>query len=252
MCEWESSHAPSPQWGGLFSHCRELAGTSDSAVDSGERDQPIGHLAELAVPVIAGSLMELGDGASPLSAWAPLAVSASFDEIPKRLAAGDALHRAMWHETRKELREAQHFYRVALENAPRDAGVLYSCGNDCFRRGDLERAASLFRRAIELMPASAILLNSLGSTLAELGRRDEAMPYFERALKVDPLYAPTYYNLVIGLYPREAYRDIVRLLEQRVKDEPDFSEGGEWLIRIRETLSQLQTPVPGASRHAPQ
>ena len=242
--ERQSSKAPSPHWDGLISLCRELAPASDSTVDAGELDQPIGHLAELSVPIIAGDIMELGEATVPASA-----VSTFFADIPERLAAGDALHRAMWHENRHELREAQHFYGLALEKAPRDAGVLFNCGNYCSRRGDLERAASLFRGAIELMPDSAILLNSLGAALAELGRRDEAMSHFENALEADPLYAPTYYNLVIGLYPRDAYHDIVRLLEQRVNDNPDFAAGSEWLIRIRETLTELETP--GASRHAP-
>jgi tetratricopeptide (TPR) repeat protein len=116
----------------------------------------------------------------------------------------------------------------------------------------MERAAQLFRRAVELMPDSAMLLNSLGAALGQLGRHDKAIACFEKALKVDPLYAPTYYNLVMGFYPHDIHRDIVRLLEQRVEENPDFAAGREWLIRIREALSELETPVPDASRHAPQ
>ena len=256
LSEWESSRAPPPQWEDLLSLCRELAQASDSTVDAGELDQRIGHLAELSVPVIAGNIVELDDGApalSPPSARAtwPARSLHSSTTFPDGLPRATPFIRAMWHENRQELREAQHFYGLALERAPRDPGILSACGNYCENRGDLERAAALFRRSVELVPDSGILLNSLGSALGELGRRNDAMACFERALKVDPLYAPTYYNLVIGLYPHGRHREIISRLEGLIED-PNFVGGREWLARIRETLSRLENPpVRDAGFRAP-
>jgi tetratricopeptide (TPR) repeat protein len=242
LSEWESSRAPPTQWDELLSLFRMMAQASDSSVEAGELDESIIHLSELSVPVIAHNIVELGDGLS--SASVPPAAGSIwtfFDDIPNRMVAGDALHKALWHENRQELRQAQHFYGIALEKSPRDAGVFYSCGTYCQRRGDLERAAALFCKSVELLPDSGILLNSLGAVLGELGRHDEAIACFEKAMNVDPRYVPTYYNLAIGLYAHNRHREIIGRLETLMQD-LNLPDGQEWLDRIREALSQLEGP----------
>jgi tetratricopeptide (TPR) repeat protein len=252
LSEWESSKAPLTQCDELLALCRGLANASGTTRDTGGLDERIIHLSELSVPVIARNIMELGDGT--ISESVPPgagSIRTFFEDIPNRLTAGDALHKALWHEDRQELRQAHHFYGIALEKAPRDGGVLYSCGNYCYRRGDLERAAVLFRRSVELLPDSGILLNSLGSVLGELGRRDEAIVCFEKAMNVDPRYVPTYYNLAIGLYPHDRHREIIGHLEGLMGD-GNFPDGQEWLDRIREALLHLQSPpTPGTGFPAP-
>jgi len=250
LAEWEASQKTLPYWEDLLSSCRELANSSDSSLDSGGFDESIIHLSELSVSVIARSIAELANGAvaarpnallAARSSDKTLAHSTFFDDIPRRLAAGDALHKALWHEKRQELLHAQHFYGLALERAPRDPGVLSACGNYCENRGDLERAAALFRRSVEVAPDSGSLLNSLGSALGGLGRLDEAIACFEKAMNVDPGYLPSYYNLVIGLYPHGRHREIISRLEGLIED-PNFAGGREWLAHIRETLSRLENP----------
>lgn len=249
LAEWEASKATPPYWEDFLSMCRKLASSSDSSLDSGGFDESIIHLSELSVRVIASRMVELanGAGATPakasqaaLSSDQTLATSTFFDDIPRRLAAGDALHKALWHEKRQELLHAQHFYALALERAPRDPSILSACGNYCEHRGDLERAAALFRRSVEVAPDSGSLLNSLGAALGGLGRLDEAIACFEKAMNVDPGYLPSYYNLVIGLYPQGRHREIISRLEGLMED-PNFVGGQEWLARIHETLSQLET-----------
>jgi hypothetical protein len=244
LSEWETSKASPAQWNELLSLCRELANVSTSMLDAGGLDERIIHLSELSVPVIARNVVELAGGADAASASLPpglASISPFFDDIPNRMAGGDALHKALRHENRQELRQAQHFYGIALEKAPRDAGVFYSCGNYCYRRGDMERAASLFRRSVELLPDSAILLNSLGSAHVELGRQDEAVACFEKAINAEPHYAPTYYNLVIAYYPQNRHREIISRLEALMQDS-NIPDGREWLVRIREALSRLESP----------
>jgi tetratricopeptide (TPR) repeat protein len=257
LAEWEASKVAPSHWEGLLSLCRELANSSDSSLDSGGFDESIVHLSELSVSAIASRIVELANDAVAAPTSASLATLSSdktlalFDDIPRRLAAGDALHKALWHEKRQELLHAHHFYGLALERAPRDPGILSACGNYCENRGDLERAAALFRRSVEVAPDSGILLNSLGSALGGLGRLDEAIACFERAMNVDPGYLPSYYNLVIGLYPHGRHREIISRLEGLIED-PNFVGGREWLARIRETLSRLENPpVRDAGYRAP-
>jgi tetratricopeptide (TPR) repeat protein len=260
IAEQEASKVTPANWDELLSLCRDLAKTSDSSFDSGEFDESIIHLSELSVSVITSRVVELANravAAPPNTAQAALesdktfAFSAFFDDIPIRLAGGDALHKALWHENRQELLHAQHYYGLALERAPLDPGVLSACGNFCESRGDLERAAALFRRSVELLPDSGILLNSLGTALGELGRLDEAIACFEKAMNVDPLYAPSYYNLVIGLYPRGRHREIISRLENLMLDS-NIEDGQDWLDRIHEALAQLENPrVRDAGDRAP-
>jgi len=108
----------------------------------------------------------------------------------------------------------------------------------------MERAVALLRRSVELLPDSGILLNSLGAVLGELGRQDEAMACFEKAMSVEPRYVPTYYNLAIGYYPHNRHREVISLLERRIAQDPNLADGELWLVRIRETLSQLENPSP--------
>ena len=260
VAEQESSSITPANWEDLLTLCRELANASDSILDSGNLDQNIIHLSELSVPAIAGHIVELASAPAATPAKASLAalsfdktlaLSTFFDDIPRRLAAGDALHKALWHEQRQELRHAQHFYGLALERAPRDPGVLSACGNYCENRGDLERAVALFRRSVEVQPDSGVLLNSLGSALGELGRLDEAIACFEKAMNVDPLYAPSYYNLAIGLYSRNRHSEIIRRLENLTQDSK-IEDGQHWLDRIHEALAQLKNPrVRDAADRAP-
>ncbi len=250
IAEQESSKVTPANWEELLSLCRELANSSDSILGSGNLDQAIIHLAELSVSVITSRVVELANRAvaapqnaaqAALSSDKTLAFSAFFDDIPRRLSAGDALHKALWHENRQELLHAQHFYGLALERAPRDPGVLSACGNYCENRGDLERAAALFRRSVEVAPDSGILLNSLGTALGGLGRLDEAIACFEQAMNVDPHYLPTYYNLAIGLYSRNRHREIISRLENLMQDS-NIADGQEWLDRIHQALAQLENP----------
>jgi hypothetical protein len=225
---------PTPQWQELVALCRQLAGAPDGAPESGELDEHIIHLSELSVPIIANNFVALDADKATVSA-----PSAFFFNLADRVDAGDALYKAMWQEDHGRLDEAHKLYWQAVQKAPNDAGTLSSCGNYLFRQGDLAQAAMLLRKAVERAPDSAMLLNSLGSALGRLGRQQEAIFCFERALQVDPLYGASYYNLVIALYPRDGYREIIGRLEERASQTPDLFDAQHWLGEIRKMLARL-------------
>jgi hypothetical protein len=229
-----SGRAPPPHWQEMVALCRELAGAADGALESGELDEGIIHLSELSVPIVANTSIVLN------AERAKAIPSMLFFNLADRLEAGDALYKALWQESHGKLEEAHQLYLQAVQKAPHDPGTLSSCGNHLFRRGDIPQAAMLLKRAVERSPNSPTLLNSLGSALGQLGREDDAIRCFERALNTDPLYGPTYYNLVIALYPRNRHAGIVALFERRVRETADFPDGEHWLGEIRDVLERLQ------------
>jgi predicted Zn-dependent protease len=233
-CE-AADRPPPPQWQELVALCRQLAEAPDGAPESGELDEHIIHLSELSVPIIANNFVALDAAKATVSA-----PSVFFFNLADRVDAGDALYKALWQEDHGRHEEAQRLYWQAVEKAPNDPGTLSSCGNYLLRQGDLAQAVMLLRKAVERAPDSAMLLNSFGSALGRLGRQQEAILCFERALRVDPLYGASYYNLVIALYPRDAYREIIGRLEERVRQTPDFSDGQHWLGEIRQTVARLE------------
>lgn len=222
-------------WEKLIAHCHVLGEATEAEINIGARDEEIIRLSELCVPIIGGTSIRLGD-ASSLPARDTSMPKAFFADIPNRITAGRALHQALWEENQNRLDAAHTLYRVALENAPQDPGVLSNCGNFLFRRGDMDRAAILLGKAVELAPDSAWLLNCLGSALGQLGRDDEAIACFERALAADPLDGASYYNLAVALQPARRHGEIVRRLEAKLRDTPDFPNGLIWLGRIREAM----------------
>jgi tetratricopeptide (TPR) repeat protein len=228
------------EWQDLIELCRSLIDASDGEIERGALDEKIIHLSELAVPIIGGSptQLEVRSARSSREASVP---AIFFQDIPNRVAAGHALHQAMWEENHGHPEAAHSLYGTALQNAPEDPGVLSACGNFLFRRGDTERAAILLEMATKRAPDSAMLLNSLGSALGQMGRDEDALKSFERALQADPLDGTSYYNLALALHPSGRHSEIIARLEQRLRDTPDFPDGIRWLHRIREKL-QLGSP----------
>jgi Tfp pilus assembly protein PilF len=220
--------APPLDWESLVETCALLDSASDAALENGACDGEIIRLSEFAVPLIAGVPVELGS--------APATPAPYFADIPRRKVAGQALHLALMEEKRRQFEAARAHYVTATQNAPQDPGVLSSCGNFFFRQGDMERAASLLNRAVEYAPDSAMLLNSLGSALGQIGRDDEALVCFERAVRADPLDGTSYYNLALALYPQNRQAEIVKRLEEVLRQAPHFPGGALWLRRIRENF----------------
>ena len=107
----------------------------------------------------------------------------------------------------------------------------------------MERAAILLSQALERVPNSVMLLNSVGSAYGRMGRMDSAIGCFERALQADPRDGASYYNLVVALYPNPRHAEIVGRLEDCVQHRPDFPDAPEWLRKIRETLTRIESAL---------
>jgi hypothetical protein len=228
----ETARHARPGWNRLIALCRSLEKATDTEIENGERDNDIAGLCEICVPMIQGTAMRLDD-TQPSASSAP---GANFEDVANRVAAGRALHQAMWEEQQGRWDAANALFATASQNAPQDPGVLSAYGNYLFRRGDMKGAAILLGRAVELLPDSAMLLNSLGAALGQLGRDAAAAACFERALQADPHDGASYYNLTMCLYPSGRHLEIIARLERVLRDAPDFTDGPLWLQRILEKL----------------
>jgi hypothetical protein len=236
-----SGHLPTPHGKSLVGLCRVVDQADEVQYEAGAFDQQIIELSAHAVPLIAGKMVELAKGSPvPYPAAIP---EGSFEHIPARVAAGTALVRGLWDDKHGNMQRAEWQFERAVEAAPWDASVLFECGNFFYRQGKMARAAELLSRAVEHSPQSPILLNSLGSTLGHLSRNEEAADCFARAIAADPLYGASYYNLAIVLWLKKKHGDVIRHLEERIAQTPDFPDGAEWLKRIRETVSAFEGEV---------
>ncbi|MSO89584.1 MAG: tetratricopeptide repeat protein [Rhodospirillaceae bacterium] len=148
-------------------------------------------------------------------------------QVPDRLKAGLAHHRAGW------LHEAQTLYRQVLDKEPAQPDALHLLGLIAHQIGQhglavqligqaiavnaqapdyhanlaeaqralgrLDEAEAVLRRAIAADPGSAMALNNLGNTLKDQGRIDEAIAVYRRALAIDPGFVDAQYNLSLAL-----------------------------------------------------
>ena len=234
---------PSPHWQALLQLCRLLDRTNDTELESGAVDEPIIEMSTQTIPLIAGNMTEMANGA--LEIVPGFVPPRAFDDVADRATAGTAMLRALWDESHNNPERARANFLVAAEKAPLDPGVMLDAGNFFFRHGDMERSAKLLAHGAELLPRSVIMLNSLGSTLGQMGRNDEAASCFERAIEANPLDGTSYYNLAIILWLKHRHMEVVSRLEQRLAHAPHFPEGREWLQRIRETLARFDRNVAG-------
>lgn len=82
--------------------------------------------------------------------------------------------------------EATAFFRKAIVQQPRDAGLHAGLGISLFETGDVEGAIAALRRACELAPNVAAAWYNLGKALKLQVRTQQAIEALQRALRIDP------------------------------------------------------------------
>jgi tetratricopeptide (TPR) repeat protein len=237
------AHLSSPHWHNLTHLCRAVDETGDATFEAGACDQQIIDMSMETIPLIANNMVERAKGSrGPYPSAIP---AGTFDNLAERAASGTALVRGLWDEDHDNLPRAEWQFERAAQFGPLDPSVLFECANFFYRQGKMQRAAELLARAVERKPDSPVMLNSLGSALGYLSRNEEAAACFERAIAADPLYGGSYYNLAVVLWLKNRHGEVVRRLEERMAQAPDFPDGAEWLQRIRETLSRFDRETAG-------
>lgn len=88
------------------------------------------------------------------------------------------------------LREAEEFYKKALEKLPDFPEALYQLGTIQLGHGDRQRAEANFRKGLQLRPDWTLAMTSLASLLSANGKLAEAKALVTDALRIDPLNPP--------------------------------------------------------------
>ena len=98
-------------------------------------------------------------------------------------------------DTEAGYREAEKYFRKAIELNPAYAYAYRGLGVALDGLGKYEEAITAARKAIELSPAEAEGYNNLGAALYSQKKYGEAITAFRKAIELDPGDASAYYNL---------------------------------------------------------
>jgi tetratricopeptide (TPR) repeat protein len=130
----------------------------------------------------------------------------------------DALATAKRYHRSGDLGRAEEGYRRALQDAPKDAQILYYLGALCLTQGRYDEAATYLREATRGAPENSSAHDLLGIALAKQGDTAGAEACFRRALALQPHHAGAHHNLATALDDRGAldeaeasYREAIRL-----------------------------------------
>jgi tetratricopeptide (TPR) repeat protein len=110
-------------------------------------------------------------------------------------------------------KEAEHEYRAAVADDPRDEKALCKLGDIAAGTGNIKQAFDDYTKAVELQPADADAQLSLAETLIEMGDVSKAQPLLEASAQLEPTNATVHYRLAM-LYKRigrldDAKREVV-------------------------------------------
>ena len=116
----------------------------------------------------------------------------------------DYIKRGGEHFSRRELSEAESYFRRALEWNPLSHGALHNCAATLAAQGKRDEAIRMFRRAVELRPDSHDTYRNLGLAYAQCGRTQEAEAAFRQAVDKAPTNADMHFEL--GQFLRSIHR----------------------------------------------
>jgi tetratricopeptide (TPR) repeat protein len=152
----------------------------------------------------------------------------------RRLGIAIELHKA------GRLAEAEKLYREVLQQAPRDANVLYLLGLTAIETNRHQRAADLLARSIRLNPGFAPAHLNLGIALAALNRPQEALARYDAAIARAPDLADAHYNRGILLKETGQLDAALAAFDRALALRPDDPEA----------LNNRALTLDGLKRHA--
>jgi predicted O-linked N-acetylglucosamine transferase (SPINDLY family) len=117
------------------------------------------------------------------------------------------LERALAHQRKGQLAQAERLYQQVLEIDPRQFDALHLLGAIRHRQGRHEQALELIGKALEANPNSVEALSRQALVLAALNRPEQALASYDRALALKPT------NPVVLFNRGNALRDLNRLEE---------------------------------------
>jgi tetratricopeptide (TPR) repeat protein len=122
------------------------------------------------------------------------------------------------------LRQAEHLYRLVLQNDPDNPFALHSLGIIAHQTENDDKALELISQAIQNNPEIPQFHNTLGLVLESLERFEEAIVSYQRAASIKPDYAEAYNNMAIVLQSQGRYEAAVEKCKKALSLKPDYAE----------------------------
>ncbi len=130
--------------------------------------------------------------------------------------------------------EAQAEFEALTRDRPETDLAWFFLGNTWSAMGKLENAEACFRKAIALNQRNASYYSALGQSLrkSEQDRVAEAIEALRQALKLDPSDSQSRMELALCLERSRRLEEAQTLLQQVVRERPDFKEAHVALARV--------------------
>jgi tetratricopeptide (TPR) repeat protein len=142
------------------------------------------------------------------------------------------------HMMRKDYAGALSEFESALKLDANLPGVYSLYGTALMNTGEYDRAKEAFRRELERSPADSAANFNLGIILNKEREFDQALPYLQKALQLKPGDAAVRYQIGSLHVAGRNWTEAQRVLEELVKDEPDFVEAHVSLATVYYRLNR--------------
>jgi tetratricopeptide (TPR) repeat protein len=138
--------------------------------------------------------------------------------------AADTFKKAVQYHQSGDLRQAEHLYRLVLQNDPNNPFALHSLGIIAHQAENDDTAVELISNAIQNNPEIPQFHNTLGLVLEALERFEEAVASYQQAVSIKPDYAEAYNNMAIALQSQGRYEAAVEKCKKALSLKPDYAE----------------------------
>jgi tetratricopeptide (TPR) repeat protein len=171
----------------------------------------------------------------------------ALEEAPKDL--GVLLHYARMHDRAGNLDRAVEIYRQAISAHPQDAAAYNDLGLCLARQERYGESADALRRAVDLQQDNPLYRNNLAAVLVELGRNDEALSHLAAAHGP----AVAHYNLGYLLFKSDKPQQAAPFIQKALALDPQMAPARQLLAVMsgEPQAGPQRTVATAASTRAP-
>jgi protein O-GlcNAc transferase len=178
--------------------------------------------------------------------------------LQKKMISNETIQLALRHYHSGDLRQAEHFCKIALDEQPYNSEILYFLGiiyaqledhdsaiqyikmslntnaenADAYlalgmalgEKGLFDEAIAAYQKAIEITPENAGIYHHLGMSFQAKGELDEAVRSYKKALDINPRLPGTYNNLGMILQEKRDYDGALECYRKAVTIAPHLAE----------------------------
>ncbi|XP_019850995.1 PREDICTED: transmembrane and TPR repeat-containing protein 1-like [Amphimedon queenslandica] len=131
---------------------------------------------------------------------------------------------AMELKSAGRFKEAEKYYKIAMEIEPDYAEVYFNYGNLLSETKDHKGALHYFEKAMSFPHMYSKTLNNAATMYFKLGRYTEAENKFKESLEINPDQPMTYNNLASLYGETKRYKESSRMFKKAIEMNPGYTE----------------------------